>query len=68
MGKCNLCLDRIQAGKKPICVEACPVRALDAGPLDTLEKQYGQTRTAVGFTYAKRVKPAVVFKPKPASP
>ena len=68
MGKCNLCLDRIQAGKKPICVDACPVRALDAGPLDSLEKQYGRARTAAGFTYAKRVRPAVVFKPKPTSP
>ena len=65
MGKCNFCLERVTAGKLPTCVEACPVRALDAGPLEALEEKYGGTRTAVGFKYAKRVRPAVVFKPKP---
>lgn len=27
--KCNMCADRVAAGKQPICVEACPLRALD---------------------------------------
>ena len=31
MGKCDFCLERVAAGKLPDCVEACPVRALDAG-------------------------------------
>lgn len=65
MGKCNLCLERVNAGKPPTCVEACPVRALDAGPMEMLQAKYGDTQTAVGFKYAKRVRPAVVFKPKP---
>ena len=34
MQKCDLCCDRWAEGKKPICVEACPMRALDAGPRD----------------------------------
>ncbi len=49
----------------PDCVEACPVRALDAGPLDELKKKYGDGREVEGFTYSKRTQPAVVFKPKP---
>lgn len=32
MQKCDLCAERWQAGRKPVCVEACPMRALDAGP------------------------------------
>ncbi len=31
MQKCDLCCDRWAEGKRPICVEACPMRALDAG-------------------------------------
>jgi len=31
--KCNFCVDRISDGKKPACVEACPVGALDFGQL-----------------------------------
>lgn len=29
--KCDGCADRVKAGKRPICVEACPLRALDFG-------------------------------------
>jgi len=68
MGKCHYCVDRYEAGKLPNCVEACPVRALDAGPLEELRKRYGGENSAMGFKYSKRVKPSVVFKPKPFNP
>lgn len=64
MGKCNYCIDRFESGKLPNCVEACPVRAMDAGSLEMLKEKYGNKQSAEGFTYAKRVKPAVIFKPK----
>jgi anaerobic dimethyl sulfoxide reductase subunit B (iron-sulfur subunit) len=66
MRKCNFCLDRFQAGKLPDCIEACPVRALDAGPLEELEQKYGTVRKAEGFRYSARTKPAVVVRPKKA--
>ena len=62
MEKCDLCLDRWSKGKKPVCVEACPMRALDAGPLDELESKHGLTRRAVGFTYSEPSRPSIVFK------
>lgn len=34
--KCDGCHDRVRAGKRPICVEACPLRALEFGDLDEL--------------------------------
>lgn len=68
MGKCNYCIDRHASGKLPNCIEACPVRALDAGPLEELQKKYGQANSAVGFKYSDRVKPAVVFTSKPTNP
>jgi anaerobic dimethyl sulfoxide reductase subunit B (iron-sulfur subunit) len=64
MEKCDLCFERLSEGKKPICVESCPMRALDAGPLEEPESLYGDLKEAEGFNYSKRVKPSVVLKPK----
>jgi len=64
MQKCNLCLERWADGKQPICVAGCPMRALDAGPLEELESRYGEIHQAAGFTYSKEVRPSVVFRPK----
>ncbi len=33
---CNLCVDEIEAGRKPYCVMACMMRVLDIGPIDQL--------------------------------
>lgn len=62
MQKCDLCLERWPEGKKPMCVEACPMRALDAGPLDELVAKYGDLREVKGFEYSSELKPAIVFK------
>jgi len=64
MQKCNFCIDRLAEGKEPICVGACPMRALDAGPLDQLIAKYGEVRDAEGFLYSAELAPSVVFKPK----
>ena len=34
--KCNMCVDEIDAGRKPYCVAACMMRVLDVGPIDQL--------------------------------
>ena len=36
--KCNGCADRVAAGEQPICVRACPARALEFGPVDKMAK------------------------------
>ncbi len=64
MQKCDFCLERWQEGRKPVCIEACPMRALDAGPREELKGRYGQTKAAAGFVYTDEVKPSVVFKDK----
>jgi len=64
MQKCDLCVDRWPAQKKPICVEACPVRALDAGPLDELRTKYGDIQEAYGFVYSAVTEPAVTNRAK----
>ncbi len=64
MQKCDLCLERWTDSQKPICVEACPVRALDAGSLDELREKYGDVRDAHGFVYSPIAEPSIVHKPK----
>lgn len=64
MQKCQFCLERLEQGQQTICVEACPVYALDVGPLDELRAKYGDAVSAEGFKYSERFKPSVVFKPK----
>ena len=36
--KCDGCADRVAAGMKPVCVEACPARALDFGTVEEMEQ------------------------------
>jgi anaerobic dimethyl sulfoxide reductase subunit B len=67
MQKCELCVERLEEGKQPICVEACPMFALEIGLLEELQKKYGQTTEAEGFKYLKRFGPSVIFKPKTAA-
>lgn len=64
MQKCDLCADRWEAGRKPICVEACPMRAMDAGPLSELRAKYGDIRHAESFDYSESLVPSIIFKPK----
>ncbi len=64
MEMCNFCLDQLGEGKNPICVDACPMRALDAGPLEKLKQKYGVVREAPGFSYSAGNKPSLIFKPK----
>lgn len=64
MQKCDLCYDRWADGKRPICVEACPPRALDAGTMEELTAKYGKINNAVGFVYSDVIKPSILSKPK----
>jgi anaerobic dimethyl sulfoxide reductase subunit B (iron-sulfur subunit) len=64
MQKCHFCLDRLAENRKPACVDSCPLRALDAGPIEELQKKCGNVREAEGFVDAEKLIPSVVFKPK----
>ncbi len=64
MQKCNFCIDRLAEGKQPICVGACPMRALDSGPIDELKKKYGNAVDAEGFAADPSLCPSTIFKPK----
>lgn len=44
IGKCNLCLSRIERGLKPACVQACPAGAIQYGEVNAIINQARQTK------------------------
>ncbi len=62
MEKCDFCVDRLHRGKGPICVEACPMEALDWGPLDLLSARHGQTETGKEFPFPEESLPSVLVR------
>jgi anaerobic dimethyl sulfoxide reductase subunit B (iron-sulfur subunit) len=66
MSKCNMCVDRLEQGLKPICVLSCSMRALEFGPLDDLIKKYGDLRRLLDMPRGSITRPAVIFKPADA--
>jgi anaerobic dimethyl sulfoxide reductase subunit B len=45
--KCNMCIDELDAGRKPYCVMACMMRVLDIGPIDKIRAGQYETK-AIG--------------------
>ena len=45
VAKCNMCVDEIDAGRKPYCVMACMMRVLDIGEIDKISN--GKLKTTV---------------------
>ncbi|KKM73110.1 hypothetical protein LCGC14_1413760 [marine sediment metagenome] len=64
MEKCNLCVDRVENGKQTICVEACPMYALDVRSIEEITKKYETSKEAEGFKGSDKIRPSVIFKPK----
>jgi anaerobic dimethyl sulfoxide reductase subunit B (iron-sulfur subunit) len=64
MEKCNFCSDRLAQDKRPICVEACPMRALDAGDLEEMKKKHGMGTEAEGFHYFFETGPSIILRRK----
>ena len=63
MSKCTMCIDKLRAGGQPQCALACPLRALDFGPIDELVEKYGDIRTLEGMPDAGGIGPSTVYKP-----
>ncbi|QDR79326.1 DMSO/selenate family reductase complex B subunit [Sporomusa termitida] len=62
-GKCDFCRDELAAGKPPVCVAACPLRALDYGPLNVLQRKYGKANETKGLPAGGQTQPALVIAP-----
>ncbi|MBP6120816.1 MULTISPECIES: DMSO/selenate family reductase complex B subunit [Providencia] len=62
MTKCDGCYERVAEGKKPICVESCPLRALDMAPIEELRAKYGNLSEIAPLPSAEYTHPNIVLK------
>ena len=63
MTKCDGCYSRVAEGKQPICVESCPLRALEFGPIEELRQKHGTLAAVAPLPRAHFTKPNIVIKP-----
>jgi anaerobic dimethyl sulfoxide reductase subunit B (iron-sulfur subunit) len=63
MTKCNMCVDLVDGGERPACVQACPYRAMDFGPVDELRAQHGNFDAPAPLPDPNITRPSVVYSP-----
>lgn len=64
MSKCNGCKERLDEGMMPICVEACPFRALEAGPISELREKHGHIASIAPLPTYEITRPNLCLKPE----
>ena len=60
--KCDGCKDRVLAGERPMCVDSCPLRALDFGDIEELRQQYGDVADIAPLPDSSLTGPNLVVK------
>ncbi len=63
MGKCNFCMDRLDNGENPACVDACLMRCLHFGELSELQAKYGSVRDIEPLASSAKTNPSIVITP-----
>ena len=63
MTKCDFCQDLQAKGQNPVCVDACPMRALEVGELDELQAKYGNLSAIEPLPTADLTAPSLVITP-----
>ena len=63
MTKCDGCIERTTQGMKPVCVDSCPLRALDWGPIDELRAKHGTVAGVAPLPSASYTHPNIVIQP-----
>ena len=61
MTKCDACLNRLEQGLQPICVEACPQLALEFGDIEELRKKHGNVDTIYPLPQPASTRPNLVI-------
>jgi anaerobic dimethyl sulfoxide reductase subunit B (iron-sulfur subunit) len=65
MGKCDFCQDRLEAGKPPVCVEACPMRIISYGDRDEMTVRLGPERQVFPLPSETLTEPNLLIRPHP---
>ena len=58
--KCTGCASRVAEGKAPLCVESCPMRALEFGDIDELRSRYGSNASLAPLPVPDHTDPNIV--------
>ncbi|SHH74374.1 DMSO/selenate family reductase complex B subunit [Ferrimonas marina] len=62
MTKCDGCHERIAEGRLPVCVESCPMRALDFAPMSVLKARYPDTTELAPLPKHSLTEPNLLIK------
>ncbi|MZI95007.1 dimethylsulfoxide reductase subunit B [Vibrio sp. CAIM 722] len=65
ISKCDFCLDRLEQGLNPVCVDSCPQRAIEFGDIDELRAKYGHEADIAPLPSSEFTHPNLVIKPHP---
>jgi anaerobic dimethyl sulfoxide reductase subunit B (iron-sulfur subunit) len=63
MSKCDFCVEELDRGRPPVCVAACPMRALDFGELEELRARHGALNHVYPMPDPTLTDPAIVITP-----
>lgn len=63
MTKCDFCVDYIDQGKNPACVDACPTRVIEFGDIEELRAKYGTVDNIYPLPDPSITQPNLVLKP-----
>jgi anaerobic dimethyl sulfoxide reductase subunit B len=63
--KCNLCVEEIDRGRKPVCVASCPMRAIEIGPLAEIAARPGSVIDIRNLPSPDLTRPACRYKVRP---
>ncbi len=63
-GKCDGCADLVDQGLNPVCVDSCPMRAIEFGDLGELKEKYGELPDLKVLPDKKMTNPSIIIHAK----
>jgi anaerobic dimethyl sulfoxide reductase subunit B (iron-sulfur subunit) len=63
MAKCNFCYDLIDEKKNPVCIDACPMRAISYGSLEELKAEFGEVNAVEPLPASDLTEPSLILTP-----
>jgi anaerobic dimethyl sulfoxide reductase subunit B (iron-sulfur subunit) len=63
ISKCDFCFERLLQGEEPLCVQACPMRALRCGEYAELESRFGPFLSPAFFPEGAALGPGLLVGP-----
>lgn len=64
-GKCDGCAELVDQGQNPVCVDSCPMRAIEFGDIEELRAKYGANYNLKVLPGASITKPSITVHAKP---